>query len=415
MRRTGTSLTVESLISVYGIPSLGGATTNHVISTSVDDTCPVITDTKPVKDPNKLLLNLEELKHKKHLTFPDYANIYLITLKGNIAKSTMERKVRTYNMIYRDLRYLRQKGRISTTNPLKLTADDLMIWMGLVRSGEQNTHSGEVADRTVAKYFSIFKELLDNIGNLAGVQAKLRYKSLMPRDAGMRLPALEDDERLRIIQTANSINIPDSYIDEKIWYRVVSYAAVVLAISSGLRVKELKAATISDIDHDCSSLLVTEVKGKGKWGQTRQAFIHPDGRLYLQKYLLVRARMLDQVGLGTDILIPPLKQLDGNGMYSSNGMKVLKNRVMNELGLTEFNYQYSRRTYCQNLIDARPELISAVSVSMGHKTTKTTEEAYGRIRTKKAISMLDLCITPSIDVGLQTPISNPRQSTYKNR
>lgn len=353
-------------------------------------------DEKSIKDPNKAILDIAEIQNKKHRTFADYAQMYLILLGGNIATTTMERKVRTFNMIDRDLKYLREQKKISTTNPKKLTAEDVIVWMGLQRSGEGDTHSGEIVDRTVSKYFQTLKELLDYLGNPAATQAKTKYKSIMPREVAPMLPPIEDPDRMLILQTANSIHIPDpGSITDSEWYRILSYALVVFAICSGLRVKEIKAANIEDLDYDLSTILVTEVKGKRKWGQTRLAFIHPDARPFLRLYLEARTQKLNEYKIRTNVLFPPLQDKDGDGRYSSNGLKVCKDRVKDELGLEELNFQYGRRTYCQFMIDEHPEMLSEISRSMGHANTGTTEGSYGRVRTRNAVNRLERAMRPT--------------------
>ncbi|HTY46473.1 MAG TPA: hypothetical protein VMB46_02285, partial [Methanomassiliicoccales archaeon] len=44
-----------------------------------------------------------------------------------------------------------------------------------------------------------------------------------------------------------------------------------------------------------------------------------------------------------------------------------------------------RDTYCQMLIDMDASKLSAVSVTMGHATTRTTEEHYGRMKEVRAL------------------------------
>jgi len=50
-----------------------------------------------------------------------------------------------------------------------------------------------------------------------------------------------------------------------------------------------------------------------------------------------------------------------------------------------FHIKDFRATFCQQSID-RGASTSAVSVMMGHSSTKTTETYYGRMRTEKALA-----------------------------
>ncbi len=47
-----------------------------------------------------------------------------------------------------------------------------------------------------------------------------------------------------------------------------------------------------------------------------------------------------------------------------------------------------RDTYCQMNIDMNPANLSAVSLTMGHSTTKTTESHYGRIKQESSLEIL---------------------------
>jgi len=46
------------------------------------------------------------------------------------------------------------------------------------------------------------------------------------------------------------------------------------------------------------------------------------------------------------------------------------------------------RALMPSSIDLDPTLLSDISVSMGHSTTKTTERHYGRIKTEQALDRL---------------------------
>lgn len=53
-----------------------------------------------------------------------------------------------------------------------------------------------------------------------------------------------------------------------------------------------------------------------------------------------------------------------------------------------FHLKTFRDTYVQQNIDRNPANLSAVSITAGHATTRTTETSYGRIQVNKAVEDL---------------------------
>ena len=53
-----------------------------------------------------------------------------------------------------------------------------------------------------------------------------------------------------------------------------------------------------------------------------------------------------------------------------------------------FSLKTFQDTFCQINIDRDPNLLSDVSVAMGHATTRTTEMHYGRLKNEQALDRL---------------------------
>ena len=126
------------------------------------------------------------------------------------------------------------------------------------------------------------------------------------------------------------------------------------------------------------------------------------------RFLEARKIRLDKLGAQSIALIPAFH--NGQvGFYSSNTFRAIKKRLEDAINedskgdkLT-FNLKTFRDTYCQMLIDMNPANLSAISQTMGHATTKTTEEHYGRISNDRAIGDIEKALEKS-----PMPLKSPK-------
>jgi len=93
----------------------------------------------------------------------------------------------------------------------------------------------------------------------------------------------------------------------------------------------------------------------------------------------------------------PARHKDGFGYYSENGFRNMKKRVEGAVNAERrkrgqppitFSLRTLRDTYCQMNIDRNPELLSDISLTMGHASTRTTEMHYGRIKEREALERI---------------------------
>lgn len=107
-------------------------------------------------------------------------------------------------------------------------------------------------------------------------------------------------------------------VDDGDWSAMVKYATVIFAICSGLRSKELRLCNINDI-HMSDGTWTVEVlhpKGEGKYGEEREALIHPDGFPFLTRYFIARAKHVREIGATTRALF--LGSVPTDGYLASN-------------------------------------------------------------------------------------------------
>lgn len=90
--------------------------------------------------------------------------------------------------------------------------------------------------------------------------------------------------------------------------------------------------------------------------------------------------------LTSDLLFPSLQNLQKgrSGEFSVNGTTGLRTIVKEETGV-DFDLRACRRTVVQVCLDQGVPLEST-SRMVGHKTSKTTETYYGRVKNAKAVA-----------------------------
>ena len=67
-----------------------------------------------------------------------------------------------------------------------------------------------------------------------------------------------------------------------------------------------------------------------------------------------------------------------------------------------------RDAYCQMCIDLDASKLSAISKTMGHATTRTTEEHYGRMKETKALEEVKGLWENRVPPKFNTPLINKK-------
>ena len=162
---------------------------------------------------------------------------------------------------------------------------------------------------------------------------------------------------------------------------------------TGVRPSELRKASVKDIDLRKWTFTIQHPKGELRYARKRTTPILPPARQAVIRYLKAREERLKKVGIDQcDALIPNIHSPNPDMIYSSARFRAIKKkielRVGKEIEGFEFQLKSFRDTHCQMNIDLNPANLSAVALTMGHSTTKTTESHYGRIKQESALAML---------------------------
>lgn len=302
-------------------------------------------------------------------TMRTYGAQFMRSMDRKYMEGTKDSVWRRYKRMDKDIEYLFRLGKLSTTSPAKFTPEDVHNFISY-------RMSLNVSDSEMVHEMAALSNIFTFIGNDAYKTALAKYPHLKVSATHKRLPSLAPEDIRAILEGAEKV-------DDGNWSDMVSYATVVFAMCSGLRSKELRLCNVNDI-HINDGTWTVEVlhpKGEGKYGEEREAPIHPDAYPFLTRYFVARAQHVKTIGATTRALF--LGSVPTDGYLASNTTRMYADRVSKETGV-DVDLRKCRRTYGQRLVDAGVA-ISVVSVVMGHLSTRTTEQHYARVKHAVAV------------------------------
>lgn len=156
---------------------------------------------------------------------------------------------------------------------------------------------------------------------------------------------------------------------------------VLFCLNTGTRSKEIRFASVQDLDTDAWMLDIIRVKGEVTYGQQRQVPIPPEIRPIVLDYLLSRKKWVVDNSADSQALFP--SKYSEDGFLSSNSIRNIKTLVERDAEV-RFDLRMCRRTFGQRYLDKDLD-IESVSALMGHSSTETTEGFYSRKRLDHAI------------------------------
>jgi integrase len=275
----------------------------------------------------------------------------------------MERGFRT---IHRALMELNKEGKVRTTDPRKLTKDDIASFPEWMRT--RSTRQGvSLAHCTQTNYMNYLNGFLRFENNGVIDQMRKVYYVRFPQKVPTEIRVLPESlvEEIRA-----KLRTMPGYEGSLARFMVAMYAY------SGLRRSELPRARLEDLNTGTWTIIVSRPKGETSWAVAAPAQILPPARLTVVDFLKERRHYLSGFGIDdSEALVP--KVADGQADYWTDGMwGKVKAKVERWSGI-KFRIQSLRATFGQMCIDwgCRPD---AVPRALRHKTTRTTELYYAR-------------------------------------
>ncbi len=276
---------------------------------------------------------------------------------GVYAATTFRELDRRYRRIGQIFEELRSEGKVSTTDPAKMTPEDVKAFAVYLRRVSDIRPASLQHDIGTLQNLCMFND------NDCVRFARAKYPLAFPVQGKERHPVVERGEFDTVMRAASTAEGPD----------LKKYAVVCLAFGTGLRPCEMRAARIADLDLGKNTMFVRRPKGGDTWGFLRTVPVRPECRGVLARYVLTLN------GESSDYLFPNPTGKE----VSENTLREWRVAVNEETGVS-FDYRKCRRTYAQFLLDEGYTL-DDVSALLGHTNEMTTAVFYGRKRPDRVV------------------------------
>ena len=290
--------------------------------------------------------------------------------------------------------------------PDKITSSDIQKWINeLAQKSKESVDAGNKrAKKGSAKDFGAIAHKLREIFNLGITHFELKYNPVQsikippkPKSNQKRIMVLHDEDLTIWLNFVDTL--PNTRANRR--FKVICDRL----LASGMRINELLALTIYDLDFESSEILVTKtlvwknanpklgLKGKVVCKNTPKTDsgnrkiavpyqiieqlqnFHDEMNLYFKKN-----------GLSKSKLIFPT--IYGNYMCDRNERATLKRRLQ-EVDLPDYGFHLFRHTHASMMLNAGMNW-KELQVRMGHKSIKTTMDIYAELAPKNQTQAVDI-------------------------
>ena len=290
--------------------------------------------------------------------------------------------------------------------PDKITSSDIQNWINeLAQKSKKSVDAGNKrAKKGSVKDFGAIAHKLREIFDFGITHFELKYNPAQsikippkPKSNQKRIMVLHDEDLTIWLNFVDTL--PNTRANRR--FKVICDSL----LASGMRINELLALTIYDLDFESSEILVTKtlvwknakpklgLKGKVVCKNTPKSDsgnrkiavpyqiieqlqnFHDEMNLYFKKN-----------GLSKSKLIFPT--IYGNYMCDRNERATLKRRLQ-EVGLPDYGFHLFRHTHASMMLNAGMNW-KELQVRMGHKSIKTTMDIYAELAPKNQTQAVDI-------------------------
>ncbi|HGD3713101.1 TPA: tyrosine-type recombinase/integrase [Streptococcus agalactiae] len=332
-------------------------------------------------------------------TLSDLAELWFFNYETWVSSDNTLNRVRNYLDTY----ILPQFGQYQ---PDKVTSSDIQNWVNeLATKSKESVDSGiKRAEKGCAKDFGAIAHKLSDIFDFGITHFELKHNPAQsikippkPKNNQKRIMVLHDEDLTIWLNFVDTL--PNTRANRR--FKVICDSL----LASGMRINELLALTIYDLDFESSEILVTKtlvwknakpklgLKGKVVCKNTPKSDsgnrkiavpyqiieqlqnFHDEMNLYFKKN-----------GLSKSKLIFPT--IYGNYMCDRNERATLKRRLQ-EVGLPNYGFHLFRHTHASMMLNAGMNW-KELQVRMGHKSIKTTMDIYAELAPKNQTQAVDI-------------------------
>ena len=180
---------------------------------------------------------------------------YLDAIRSFYAPKTVETMMRGFRSIHKAFKELKSEGKASTTNPRKLTRDDIASFLDWMR--QRRTRSGVgLAHATQVNYMDYLNGLLRFENNGVIDQMKKLHYVRFPQKVSTEVRVLSESQ---VEELRSRLKTMPGYLGETARFIVSVYAY------TGLRRSELRRARLEDLRLDSWTIIVAHPKGESSW------------------------------------------------------------------------------------------------------------------------------------------------------
>lgn len=290
--------------------------------------------------------------------------------------------------------------------PDKITSSDIQKWINDLaqKSKESVDADNKRAKKGSSKDFGAIAHKLREIFDFGITHFELKYNPVQsikippkPKSNQKRIMVLHDEDLTIWLNFVDTL--PNTRANRR--FKVICDSL----LASGMRINELLALTIYDLDFESSEILVTKtlvwknanpklgLKGKVVCKNTPKSDsgnrkiavpyqiieqlqnFHDEMNLYFKKN-----------GLSKSKLIFPT--IYGNYMCDRNERATLKRRLQ-EVDLPDYGFHLFRHTHASMMLNAGMNW-KELQVRMGHKSIKTTMDIYAELAPKNQTQAVDI-------------------------
>ena len=290
--------------------------------------------------------------------------------------------------------------------PDKITSSDIQNWINeLAQKSKESVDAGNKrAKKGSAKDFGAIAHKLREIFDFGITHFELKYNPVQsikippkPKSNQKRIMVLHDEDLTIWLNFVDTL--PNTRANRR--FKVICDSL----LASGMRINELLALTIYDLDFESSEILVTKtlvwknakpklgLKGKVVCKNTPKS--DSGNRKIAVPYQIIEQlqNFYDEMnlyfkknGLSKSKLIFPT--IYGNYMCDRNERATLKRRLQ-EVGLPDYGFHLFRHTHASMMLNAGMNW-KELQVRMGHKSIKTTMDIYAELAPKNRTQAVDI-------------------------
>ena len=290
--------------------------------------------------------------------------------------------------------------------PDKITSSDIQNWINeLAQKSKESVDAGNKrAKKGSAKDFGAIAHKLREIFDFGITHFELKYNPVQsikippkPKSNQKRIMVLHDEDLTIWLNFVDTL--PNTRANRR--FKIICDSL----LASGMRINELLALTIYDLDFESSEILVTKTlvwkNAKPKLGLKGKVVCKNSAKTDSgNRKIAVPYQIIEQLqnfhdemnlyfkknGLSKSKLIFPT--IYGNYMCDRNERATLKRRLQ-EVGLPDYGFHLFRHTHASMMLNAGMNW-KELQVRMGHKSIKTTMDIYAELAPKNQTQAVDI-------------------------